>query len=204
MKYEGINKRFTDTVAEWMAKGYHINTASMGGSQGEIAHLDLTDGKEIIRIVLESLTEWDEHMIYEGLELKVGRCTDCVTPDSGSTWGTVWNNRLEILSSERYYQIGCGKRNGEKWYGTREDAETQTRIHRQRIEANPRHQTERVQMPEAAKAAILPYLRSLPKCKSLKLSRIAAVEKVTNTNFDNSIHRYFEVTTVGGRTFKIG
>ncbi len=25
MKYEMINKRYTEAVTEWMAKGYHIN-----------------------------------------------------------------------------------------------------------------------------------------------------------------------------------
>lgn len=53
MKYADINRRFTEIVAEWLAKGYSINTASMSGSQGETAKIDLTDGKEIVRILVK-------------------------------------------------------------------------------------------------------------------------------------------------------
>ena len=205
MKYIEINKRFTDTVSEWMAKGYHINTASMGGSQGEVAHLDLTDGKEIIRILLDNFREWDEYISHEGLELIVGRVTDQVVPDGGRTWGdTVWNNHLEILASERYYQIGREKRNGEKWFGTKEDAEAQARLYCQRYEARSNHQTQRTPMPEEAKAAVLPFIRRQPKCKNLKLSRVASVEKIVSTSYDGTTHRYYEVKTLGGKTFKLG
>lgn len=205
MKYEMINKRFTDTVTEWMAKGYHINTASMGGSQGEVAHLDLTDGKEIIRIVLDTLHEWGDRGSYDGLELIVGRVTDQVKPDSSRTWGnTVWNNRLEVLSSERFYKIGRENRNGEQWYGTKEDAEAQERLQWKRYKARPNRQTERTQMPEEAKAVVLPFVRRQPKCKNLKLSRVASVEKVVSTGYDGTTHRYYEIKTLGGKTFKLG
>lgn len=204
MKYEIINKRFTDTVTEWMAKGYHINTASMGGSQGEVAHLDLTDGKEIIRIVLDNFHEWGEDWTYDGLELIVGRCTDDVKPDSGRTWGTLWNNHLELISSERYYQIGREARNGEKWYGTKEETEAWAQLHRQRYKARAARQPERTMMPDEARAAVLPFIKRQSKCKSMTLSRIATVEKVSTTSFDGTPRRYYEITTIKGRVFKIG
>ncbi len=47
MKYIDINQKFTAKVAEYIAKGYTINTATMSGSQGEVAHVDLTDGKQV-------------------------------------------------------------------------------------------------------------------------------------------------------------
>jgi uncharacterized protein YeeX (DUF496 family) len=52
MKFAEINRRYTEAVAEWLAKGYTINTATMSGTQGEFAKIDLTDGKEIIRVVV--------------------------------------------------------------------------------------------------------------------------------------------------------
>lgn len=205
MKYETINKRFTETVTEWMSKGYHINTASMGGSQGEVAHLDLTNGKDIIRILLDNFREWDEFTNHEGLELIVGRVTDQVTPDSSVTWGnTIWNNRLEALSSERFYKIGRAKRNGEQWYGTKEEAEASDRLNLQRYKAKAHNQTKRTPMPEEAKAVVLPFLHRQPKCKNLKLSRVASVEKVVSTGYDGTTRRYYEVKTLGGKTFKIG
>lgn len=57
MKYIDINRKFTETVSSYIAQGYIINTASMSGSQGEIAHIDLTDGKQIVRVLLDSFTE---------------------------------------------------------------------------------------------------------------------------------------------------
>jgi hypothetical protein len=204
MKYEMINKRFTETVAEWMAKGYHINTATMNGHQGEVAKIDLTNGAEIIRIVLDNFHEWDEDWNYDGLDLIVGRCTDDAKPDSGNAWGTLWTNHLEIISSERFYQIGREKRNGEKWYGTREEAAYQSKTHMERYRARRVRDTIRKDMPEAAKAVVLPFLHRQPKCKNLKLSRVASVEKVVSTGYDGTTRRYYEVKTLGGKTFKIG
>ena len=42
MKYAEINKRYTEIVSEYISKGYILNTATMAGSQGEIASVDLT------------------------------------------------------------------------------------------------------------------------------------------------------------------
>ena len=61
MKYIDINRKFTETVSSYIAQGYIINTASMSGSQGEIAHIDLTDGKQIVRVLLDSFTEWEDY-----------------------------------------------------------------------------------------------------------------------------------------------
>ena len=78
MTYKDINNRFTQIVAEYIAKGYTFNTSSMGGSQGEIANIDLTNGTEIIRIVVSSFSNWRENL--EGVEIAIGRCTDNVRP----------------------------------------------------------------------------------------------------------------------------
>lgn len=72
MKYIDINRKFTETVSSYIAQGYIINTASMSGSQGEIAHIDLTDGKQIVRVLLDSFTEWEDYNQLEGLKLVVG------------------------------------------------------------------------------------------------------------------------------------
>lgn len=57
MNYAGINKRYTAIVAEHMAKGYTINTRTMTGSQGDYAHIDLTNGTEVIRIMVDTFHE---------------------------------------------------------------------------------------------------------------------------------------------------
>ena len=61
MKYSDINKMFTTEVNKYLAQGYRFNTASMNGSQGELAKVDLTNGTEIIRIVARTFSkEWDK------------------------------------------------------------------------------------------------------------------------------------------------
>jgi hypothetical protein len=71
MKYIDINQKFTAKVAEYIAKGYTINTATMSGSQGEVAHVDLTDGKQVVRVLLDSFTEYDSFAAKcEGFSLR--------------------------------------------------------------------------------------------------------------------------------------
>ena len=61
MKYSDINKMFTTEVNKYLAQGYRFNTASMNGSQSELAKVDLTNGTEIIRIVARTFSkEWDK------------------------------------------------------------------------------------------------------------------------------------------------
>ena len=83
MKYSDINKMFTTEVNKYLAQGYRFNTASMNGSQGELAKVDLTNGTEIIRIVARTFSkEWDK----QGVELFVGRVAEKegVRPDVAS------------------------------------------------------------------------------------------------------------------------
>ena len=117
MTYKDINNRFTQIVSEYIAKGYTFNTSSMGGSQGEIANIDLTNGKEIVRIVVSSFNNWRECL--EGVEIAIGRCTDNVRPHSGQLHETVWNSHLEIIHTEYFYKIS----RYDSFYGTREEAE---------------------------------------------------------------------------------
>lgn len=112
MKYIDINQKFTAKVAEYIAKGYTINTATMSGSQGEVAHVDLTDGKQVVRVLLDSFTEYDSFNSLSGLEIVVGTPADKVVPYDTARYNTIWNNRLEVIEcwSECYPSIGgiCG------------------------------------------------------------------------------------------------
>ena len=117
MKYADINKRYTEIVTEWIGKGYTVNTATMSGSQGEKAKIDLTNGSKIIRILVCTFHDWGENT--EGVEIIVGKCTDKVKPHDGIGYDTIWNNLLEVLHRERFYKIG---RNHSEHYGTQAEA----------------------------------------------------------------------------------
>lgn len=100
MKYSSANKRITEIVAEYIAKGYALNIGTMGWSQGEIASVDLTDGSEVIRVYAETFSDWKE--LTEGVEIVVGRAEGKVkTNESAGLGRTIWSDRLEIISRER-------------------------------------------------------------------------------------------------------
>lgn len=130
MKYADINRRYTEIVAEYIGKGYTINTASMSGSQGETAKIDLTNGTEIIRVIIDTFSDWTNNL--EGVEILVGKVTDeDVRPHSSSGWNTIWNNRLDVLSTERFYKIGEDRRHG-TFYGSEAEAKAVVAIRRSR------------------------------------------------------------------------
>lgn len=135
MNRKEINAAFTRKVNEYLTKGYVLNTNTMNGSQGEIAKVDLTDGTEIVRVLLDSLTDYDTW--DGGLEILVGRVTDTkIRPhEAGSVSSTIWNNRLEILETDRFYKLGSDRRNG-IFYGTKAEAEKAAAIKRERYIAN--------------------------------------------------------------------
>lgn len=135
MKFAEINKRYTEIITEYMAKGYTINTATMGGSQGEIAHIDLTDGNEVIRVLVENV--YGSWKCPECTNIIVGKCTDKVKINSDDNWDTIWNGHLEIIRCEKFYVIGRNQKTGRK-FGTKEEAElaNEKRSQRYRFDRN--------------------------------------------------------------------
>ena len=117
MKFIDINREFTAAASSYMAQGYYINAGTMGGSQGEIAAIDLTNGTEIVRVLL---TTFNDYHGTEGVELIVGRVKDDVKPNQEDRWSTVWNERLEAISSKKFYRLNNRAQDG--FYGTEEEA----------------------------------------------------------------------------------
>ena len=144
MKYIDINRKFTAAVSSYMMQGYTLNSSTMGGSQGEIASIDLTNGTEIIRVLLNGFSDYKEMVTDGGIELIVGRVTDDVHPNKANEYRTVWNNRLEVISSEKFYKLS-GNRDDEPFYGTEEEATaaTEKRFNRYRNHSS-NHRTEDV------------------------------------------------------------
>ena len=186
MKFADINKRFTEIVAEYIAKGYTINTGTMSGCQG-LARVDLTDGKEIIRVLLDDDSYWDdidevresgEWFAYNTIELTVGRNTDSVQIN-GTKNDIIWNHHLEIISKETFYRIGESR---SQFYGSIEDSRNQQRKSRKRWKDSGRKafgdKDEKV-FPASANEIVLPFMRRQNGCKTIKLKDI---EKVVREN----------------------
>lgn len=172
MKYAEINKRFTEIANEYLQSGYTFNTATMRGSQGEIAHLDLTDGTKVIRIVLQSFTEYGIGGI-EGLEIIVSECTDDrVTPNSGDDWATIWNNHLAVIRTERFYTLGKVGRTGEPFFGAEAEAKRCEELRFQRYGNRDRA---RYQPDKTAEGATLEIARRVLQRK-LNIKRLMNTE----------------------------
>ena len=202
MKFVDINRKFTEAVTEWIGKGYIINSATMGGSQGEISKVDLTNGSEIIRVLLNStghpITKIEDRFYsFDIVELTVGRVTDQIVPNSPSVWDTVWNEHLEVISSEEFYEIGRNRR--EKWYGNKADAIAQQDKNWERSEA--RKVSERTELDAAA--IVLPFVKRQPKARSTKLHEITKVTKTVSKNlFDDGVRVKYTVED-RGNTYRL-
>ena len=177
MNYTDINKKYTATVAEYMAKGYTINTKTISGSQGDYAHIDLTDGTEVIRIMVDTFHEWTD-ISLDGLEIIVGRANSEVIPNSENDYRTLWNSELDILSQERFYKIGEDRHHG-KFYGTLEEATAAQQLKVQRYIA--KRQTSK---PEDITARAMEIAKRIIR-REFKVKRINEA-KVTVTKYNGS------------------
>ena len=89
MNQNDINRAFTEKVTELLSRGYQIHPGTMGGSQGEIAHVDLYKGDEIIRVLLDHSAGHGEKP--DGIRLIVGRNTDRIRMNCFDKLGnTIW------------------------------------------------------------------------------------------------------------------
>ena len=84
MTKNDIRSIYTQKVTELLAQGYQIHPETMSGSQGEIAHIDLTNGSEILRVLIESRCSYSE-AYGDILTIRVGRCTDEIS----ASWHTI-------------------------------------------------------------------------------------------------------------------
>ena len=136
MKKQDIRRIYTQKVTELLAQGYTIYPDTMNGSQGEIAHIDLTRRNEIIRVLLEKThacpDSYDDEDAYWGdvIRLTVGRAA----PDTrvGSNWdGTIWNNHLEPIFQIEWADVTGYRRNSE-WYTDLEEGRRIQKLQRAR------------------------------------------------------------------------
>lgn len=180
MKFNAINKRYNELVTDYMNRGYYLNAGTMSGSQGEMSKIDLTDGKEIIRILVENYTDYSTDFGAACVRIVVGRNTDNATPNTDRYFDTIWNNHLEVLSEEIYYEIGRD-RFGASWYGTKEEfvQKWQKQVERHRARKVNRDK----EFSDDAKKIVLTFLKKQYKCKSAKIADITSVVKTYEKNW---------------------
>ena len=72
-------------------------------------------------MLLNGFSDYKEMVTDGGIELIVGRVTDDVHPNKANEYRTVWNNRLEVISNEKFYKLSSN-RDDEPFYGTEDEA----------------------------------------------------------------------------------
>ena len=195
MNQNDINRMFTEKVTELIAQGYQINPATMSGSQGEYGHVDLRKGTEIIRVLLDDGSDYEEGVDF--MRLVVGRCTDQIRMGTFDRLGnTIWNNRLEILFEIKFANIA------ENYFT---DMETGVQMRRKRyLRWKQKNRRDRRDRPESFKSAALRYVQKQPRMKTCKLSEIERVTRVNRTQWNETLPdlRGYEIVA-RGKTFFI-
>lgn len=195
MLFKEINQKFTDKVVEYINKGYHINSATMSGSQGETAKVDLTDGKEIIRILIDDKTDYDDYSDYT--VIIVCRCTDNVRIDFNSTWDIIWNDHCEIISEDRFYKAGNG------WFVTKDESVRNRKIKHDRHEArrDSEYPYKDYKFDDSAKNIMISCIKRKLNRKRFSIDKIEGIYKQFIRNINNEITgvRYYAKFTDGKR-----
>lgn len=134
MTFAEINKRFTDKVMEYLAKGYAINTSGCtAGYSGEHMRVELTNGKDIIAIRLVE----DSGGLFSGrtVNIVVGIADaetlrkNYVKPNMLRN-ETLWADKITELDREVFYQVG--NRWDANWFTTEEEQKRTAELRRQR------------------------------------------------------------------------
>lgn len=117
-----LNKEFTAVVNSYLAQGMSFHPNTMAGHQGEIAKVDLTDGKNVYRINMDIENEhlFDTDSFHGNLlVITVERFVDADKSDRFSTFDTLWTGKGEQISRKVWYDIS---RNRTAWTEDKEEA----------------------------------------------------------------------------------
>lgn len=100
MTKQDIRIAFTETISDLLAKGYFIFPDTMGGTQGEIAKIDLINGTEVVRVFLDTTHNPDTFATQ--IKLIVGKAPE----RAYELYDTIWSNKLEVLSQRIFQETG--------------------------------------------------------------------------------------------------
>ncbi len=192
MKKQDIRNVYTQKVTELLNQGYTIFPDTMSGHQGEIAHIDLTDGKDIYRVLLNRDHRWERGeggYMGDTITLTIGKAG--ANTWVGENWdGTVWNNRLEPCFQIEWADVN-NRRN--HWYTTIEEGRRCQRLQYNRYRA--RNAGMREEVSDALKSAALKWIRKQPRMKTCRLEDIETMIRI----WDDEGKRHYEIVAKGKR-----
>ena len=171
MTRKDLDRIFTAKVTGLLAQGYQIHTGTMRGSQGELAHIDLSKGSEIIRVLLEQKYDCRSEC-GDCISIRVGRNTE---PLRGGWDDTIWNERLETLSEIKLAKVT------DNYFTTMEEGETISKKRLARWQNSARAGTSRRALSDAYKSTALHWVQKQPRMKTCRLEEIESVTRVNKT-----------------------
>jgi len=150
-----LEARFTEVVASYMAQGLRLDTNAMGGSQGEIGKVALTDGKmtymiylnrDIVTIDEDNDNFWNRADVVKLIVEMGNRKTGCLA--------TFWLGDKEhtVVQQEVWYIIG---RNNTYFTDDVEDYKAIRKIRTERHLARHTEEKVTVQLPVDKLVAIV-------------------------------------------------
>ena len=159
MNKDDISSVYTAKIAELLSAGYQINPWTMSGSQGEIAKVDLTNGSETIRVLIETRCEFP---IGQIVTITIGRVV--------RQYGRIaWNHRLEVRSQIKFAQVA------EDYYTNYDEG---VKIGEKRAQRFARCANRpSPDLSDAYKMIALRWIRRKPGMKSCKLKDIKSMTR---------------------------
>jgi len=195
MKYHEINKEFSLYVQAYLEEGYMINTQSLGGSQGEVAKVDLYKGDELIRIWIEheSSKLWGERDRWHGytMVLRIGRWNH-PAKDAYIRGSIVWMSALDVICERTFYEIS------NDWYvETEEEAVTIQNLHRDRYYKHSIITSDSI-TSEATKDIAVKYLK-----RKLGYQRVSRDKIGINKNYSRDGHHTAYYINYNGHCYRV-
>lgn len=180
MKMHDVRNLFTEQVTRFIAQGYQIYPDTMGGSQGEIAHVDLSNGTMLLRVLLQDDHRGEE--LYDGmLVITVGLYTESLDNDPRPA---IWNHRLAPIYDLRLARITPD------WYTTVDESKAAATLRYTRRTSKKRPAYE---LSDTYKMVALRWLKKQPGMKTCKFSDIEWMRKRET----DEGRRFFEIRARG-------
>ena len=139
VQYKDIVAAYNNKVADIMARGYTIFIPTMGGSQGEEAHIHLIDPthKVVYGVILERDSDWGDGSDYKMVIRIMGQTAEdlrCENLDQLYAPGnrcTFWNNKGVEVYKQTWYAMAQGNDRSTCYYTTDEQVPAQAKARRE-------------------------------------------------------------------------
>ncbi len=182
MTKKELCKIFTDKVTEYIENEYVITPNSFSGSDGT-SRVDLVKDDSFIRIYMDEEPDFDSNV--DKIYIRVAE-RKLIGKEKKNIYNMdiVWTKELTTIYELSFITIGKYRH---PYYVTEEEyAELKDKIAertKRRYEKYASAVRNIYTFPDSAKAKVLSFIQSKPKCKSVKLKDIEKVEKHVYDDF---------------------